>query len=386
MPDYPYFYELKGQILFEAGKAREAIAPLRKAVALAPDAGLIRIMLGGAELSSGDPKLLQSAVADLRVGLNDEPLAAVGYRYLAIAYQQRGQGRRTRSLRPPRAPDRRRRRATRRTSPAAPRRNSPPDRPDGLRPTTLSATKSRTGGCDGVDRRREENEGTGMSRHLSIAAALAAAFLAMVFLAAPSRAEMDAAQKAEIETIIHDYLLANPEVIDEAAQALQKKRDQELAEKQSKAIEEKAATIFNSKNQMVLGNPDGADHAGRVLRLQLHLLPARGLRHDGAACRQSRPSDGDEGVPDPRDGLGRGRAHLRRGQGDRARQISGLPPGALLAPRPGERGKGAGGRDRSRPRHRRAEGRRGRRRRDGRACRRCTSSPPTSASPARRPT
>ncbi len=96
-----------------------------------------------------------------------------------------------------------------------------------------------------------------MSRHLSIAAALSAAFLAMVFLAAPSRAEMDAAQKAEIETIVHDYLMAHPEVIDEAAQALQKKRDQELAEKQSKAIEEKASTIFNSKNQMVLGNPDG---------------------------------------------------------------------------------------------------------------------------------
>ncbi len=88
IPDDPYFHELKGQILFEAGKAREAIAPLRKAVALAPDAGLIRIMLGGAELSSGDPKLLQSAVADLTVGLKDEPLAAVGYRYLGMAYQQ----------------------------------------------------------------------------------------------------------------------------------------------------------------------------------------------------------------------------------------------------------------------------------------------------------
>ncbi len=96
-----------------------------------------------------------------------------------------------------------------------------------------------------------------MSKYLSIAAALAAAILTAVFLANPSQAEMDAAQKAEIEKIVRDYILANPEIVDEAAQALQKKRDQELAEKQTKTIEDQSATIFNSKNQMVLGNPDG---------------------------------------------------------------------------------------------------------------------------------
>ncbi len=96
-----------------------------------------------------------------------------------------------------------------------------------------------------------------MSKYLSIAAALAAAILTAVFLANPSQAEMDAAQKAEIEKIVRDYILANPEIIDEAGQALQKKRDEQLAAQQSKTIEDKAATIFNSKNQMVLGNPDG---------------------------------------------------------------------------------------------------------------------------------
>ena len=33
MPNYPYFYELKGQALLESGHAAEAIAPLRRAVA-----------------------------------------------------------------------------------------------------------------------------------------------------------------------------------------------------------------------------------------------------------------------------------------------------------------------------------------------------------------
>ena len=66
VPNYAYFHELKGQILLEAGKAREAIGPLRQAVSLAPHPGLIRIMLGGAELAAGDAGLLDDAVADLR--------------------------------------------------------------------------------------------------------------------------------------------------------------------------------------------------------------------------------------------------------------------------------------------------------------------------------
>jgi predicted Zn-dependent protease len=89
-PDYPYFHELKGQILFESGKAREAIAPLRKAASLAPRPGLIRIMLGSAELGTSDGGLLDNAVADLRAGLAEEPLASIGYRQLAIAYQHQG--------------------------------------------------------------------------------------------------------------------------------------------------------------------------------------------------------------------------------------------------------------------------------------------------------
>ena len=87
VPNYAYFHELKGQALLEAGKAQEAIAPLRQAVALAPRPGLIRIMLGGAELAAGS---IDAAVKDLRTGLEQEPLASIGYRQLAMAYQQQG--------------------------------------------------------------------------------------------------------------------------------------------------------------------------------------------------------------------------------------------------------------------------------------------------------
>jgi predicted Zn-dependent protease len=87
VPNYAYFHELKGQALLEAGKAEEAIAPLRQAVALAPRPGLIRIMLGGAELAAGS---IDAAVKDLRAGLEQEPLASIGYRQLAMAYQKQG--------------------------------------------------------------------------------------------------------------------------------------------------------------------------------------------------------------------------------------------------------------------------------------------------------
>ncbi len=90
VPNYAYFHELKGQILLESGKAGEAIGPLRQAAALAPHPGLIRIMLGGAELATGEDGLLAEAVANLRAGLDQEPLASIGYRQLAMAYQRQG--------------------------------------------------------------------------------------------------------------------------------------------------------------------------------------------------------------------------------------------------------------------------------------------------------
>jgi predicted Zn-dependent protease len=90
-PDYPYFHELKGQILLEAGMAAEAVAPLRQAVALAPEQpGLMRIMLGHALLQAGDPGKLEEAISNLIAGVKSEPLASVGYRHLATAYQMQG--------------------------------------------------------------------------------------------------------------------------------------------------------------------------------------------------------------------------------------------------------------------------------------------------------
>lgn len=89
-PNNPYFHELKGQALLEAGRGREAIAPLRRAMALAPTPTLIQVMLGQALLSSNDPALADEAVTNLRTALSRDPDISEGYAQLAMAYGKKG--------------------------------------------------------------------------------------------------------------------------------------------------------------------------------------------------------------------------------------------------------------------------------------------------------
>lgn len=89
-PGNPYFHELKGQALLESARPREAIAPLRRAAALAPNAALIRIMLGQALVAADDPKLNDEAIDTLRKALARESEAVDGYRQLAIAFGRKG--------------------------------------------------------------------------------------------------------------------------------------------------------------------------------------------------------------------------------------------------------------------------------------------------------
>jgi predicted Zn-dependent protease len=84
-PDWPYFYEIKGQFLFESGKPADAIAPLREAVRLTPDEPLIRIMLAQAMLGSNDHALVDESISNLRTALAREDSSAMGYRQLAAA-------------------------------------------------------------------------------------------------------------------------------------------------------------------------------------------------------------------------------------------------------------------------------------------------------------
>jgi len=86
MPNNPYFYELKGQALLEGAHPAEAIAPLRRAVQLAPDPALIQILLAQALVATNDAKLANEAIPLLRTALIKEPENGDGYTTLAMAF------------------------------------------------------------------------------------------------------------------------------------------------------------------------------------------------------------------------------------------------------------------------------------------------------------
>jgi predicted Zn-dependent protease len=89
-PNNPYFHELKGQALLENARPAEAVGPLRRAVALAPNAILIRIMLGQALVATNQVKDAEEAIPLLRTAVAREPEMADGYSQLAMAYGRKG--------------------------------------------------------------------------------------------------------------------------------------------------------------------------------------------------------------------------------------------------------------------------------------------------------
>jgi predicted Zn-dependent protease len=90
MPSNPYFYELKGQALLESGHPAEAIAPLRRAVELAPSPALIQILLAQALIATNNAKNAAEAVPLLRAAIAKEPESGDAYEQLAMAYGRNG--------------------------------------------------------------------------------------------------------------------------------------------------------------------------------------------------------------------------------------------------------------------------------------------------------
>jgi predicted Zn-dependent protease len=89
-PGNPYFQELKGQALLESGHPAEAVAPLRYAVAHAPNPTLIQVMLGQALIATNDAKLADEAVTHLRTAIGRDPDIPDAYAQLAMAYGRKG--------------------------------------------------------------------------------------------------------------------------------------------------------------------------------------------------------------------------------------------------------------------------------------------------------
>lgn len=89
-PDDPYFHELKGQMLFEHGRLREALPAYEKAVELAPDSALLRLALGRVQIQLNDPALNQPGLENIKAVLAEEPHNAFAWRLRAIAHGRAG--------------------------------------------------------------------------------------------------------------------------------------------------------------------------------------------------------------------------------------------------------------------------------------------------------
>lgn len=88
-----------------------------------------------------------------------------------------------------------------------------------------------------------------------VAAGLVAS-LAIGMGAAPASA-LDDAQRKEFEGVIRDYLIKNPEVIQEAIMELQKRQAATEANQRQQALTTMKPLVFDSPRGVVVGNPKG---------------------------------------------------------------------------------------------------------------------------------
>jgi protein-disulfide isomerase len=94
----------------------------------------------------------------------------------------------------------------------------------------------------------------------SISRSFAAACAVMLTLAAAPSSNADefsSSQRSEVERIVREYLIAHPEVLQEAMNELDKRQSAAQAEKHKAAIKQYSEALFSSPRQVVLGNPNG---------------------------------------------------------------------------------------------------------------------------------
>jgi len=85
-PNDPFLFELKGDVLQDAGRIAESILPYQKAVDILPWAALIRINLAQSQLELKDTQASDAALENLRQAVRYEPEMPLLWRLLATAH------------------------------------------------------------------------------------------------------------------------------------------------------------------------------------------------------------------------------------------------------------------------------------------------------------
>ncbi|WP_206454080.1 M48 family metalloprotease [Aurantimonas marina] len=90
-PNSPWFQEMRGEILMNAGRWQEAAASFSRAVKLDKSgSGILQAEVGQALVTGGDRSQMDKAVGLIQSGLQSDPVNSVAYRFLAMAYGHLG--------------------------------------------------------------------------------------------------------------------------------------------------------------------------------------------------------------------------------------------------------------------------------------------------------
>lgn len=90
-PSDGYFYEMKGQMVFESGDAKGAQQLYAKAVELLPNEALIRLDLARIQIETDSPEATRAAISNLEITRRVETDNSELWRLLAVAYGRDGQ-------------------------------------------------------------------------------------------------------------------------------------------------------------------------------------------------------------------------------------------------------------------------------------------------------
>ncbi len=263
LPDNPYFWELKAQAYMENGQAAKGIPAIKRARDLLPNNGLLTELHASMLLATEDVSQADQALSLLRLAKKTEPDMPAIYKDMARAYGLKGDvaradlataefyyatGDRDLALKKARLAQQRFAKGT----------------PEWLRANdlvTFAASKKWTASrkcrlklhpksAKTLDRKR-----INMRKIISLLAVLPA--LVLLWAAPAPAATLDAQQKKEIEALVREYLLNNPEILREMSDNLQAKEQLAAQEARFTALKDNAADVFQTAADPVAGNPKG---------------------------------------------------------------------------------------------------------------------------------
>ncbi|MDP2377672.1 M48 family metalloprotease [Reyranella sp.] len=87
-PNDPYFHEVRGQMLYENGRAAESVTSYRRAVQLLPAVGILKIDLARALLDTNNPENDREAIRNLELAVQQEAGSFELWRLTAAAYSK----------------------------------------------------------------------------------------------------------------------------------------------------------------------------------------------------------------------------------------------------------------------------------------------------------